>query len=64
MFADGKSANKEVILLDIGRHAGHAFANPTSIHPDITLDLKTPTVAVSQDIEKCCFSCSTEMLIL
>lgn len=59
MLIDRESANKQVFLLDVGRHAGHAFSDTTSVNSNITIHYQVATIAIRQDVQKCGFSCAT-----
>ena len=52
MFLDSERADEDVLLLDVGRDAGHPSTNGTSVYSDIALDRHTTSTSTRQDIEQ------------
>lgn len=59
LFSDGHGANKQIILLDIGRYIGYlGFTHRDSINSNITVNFQLSSISERQNIHQRRFSCS------
>lgn len=59
LFSDGHGANKQIILLDIGRYIGNlGFTHRDSINSNITVNFQLSSISERQNIHQRRFSCS------
>jgi len=53
MFADGQGPDEEILLLDVGGHAGDAAADAAAVHTHVARHQQVAPVTICQHVQQC-----------